>query len=229
MTTFGIISEGPTDQIVLENILCGYFSNADLNDNIRFIQPFRDNTDKYGAADSGGWTNVFEYCRSKKLLEIFEQNDYIIIQIDTDRSEEKNYDVKKTNNEGIKYSPEELIDKVIEKFQQIFSNTFENNFASFSGRIIYAICVEEIECWLLPLYYDDKIKQATNNCIYHLNRKIDHKFGFYIDKKNKSDMGKEYNKLSKDYLKNKKLRSCYKDNPSLRVFIESLDLLNFNF
>lgn len=226
MTTFGIISEGPTDQIVLENIVCGYFNDADLNENIHFIQPLRDNTDKYGIAEQGGWFNVFEYCKSRRLLESFEQNDYIIIQIDTDRTEDKNYDVKKTNSEGIKYSPEELIGKVIEKFQQIFSMTFEEKYILFKNRIIYAICVEEIECWLLPLYYDDKTQSATNNCIYKLNEKIKNEFGFYIDPENKSKRGKEYDKLSISYSKNKILLASYKKNISLKVFIESLVSLN---
>lgn len=226
MITFGIISEGPTDQIVLENILCGYFSNANLNENIHFIQPFRDNTDKYGAADQGGWFNVFEYCMSKRLLESFEQNDYIIIQVDTDRSEDKNFDVRKTNEEGIRYTPEELIGKVIEKFQQIFVTAFEEKHNLFQNRIIYAICVEEIECWLLPLFYDDRIQNATNNCIRRLNNVISDSLGFYIDRNNKNNRGKEYDKLSKGYLKNKILMANYRNNVSLKVFIGSLGLLN---
>lgn len=225
MPTFGIISEGPTDQIVIENILCGYFKSPDLSESIRFIQPFRDNTDKYGIANQGGWLNVFEYCRSKRLLESFEQNDYIIIQIDTDRSEDKNYDVRKTNREGLEYSSEQLIGKVIEKFQWIFTNTFNEKYSLFKDRIIYAICVQEIECWLLPLFYDDKIQYATTNCIKRLNDRVNEKFGFYIDPKNKSNRGTEYDKVSKAYLKNKTLIAKYKNNISLKVFIESLNLM----
>lgn len=224
--TFGIIAEGPTDQIVLENILCGYFNDPDLSENIRFIQPFKDNTDKYGVADHGGWFNVFEYCRSEKLLELFEQIDYVIIQIDSDKSEDKNYDVKKTNEEGIKYSTNELTRKIIEKFNDIFTEKFGERFLLFKHRIIYAVCVEEIECWLLPLFYDNKIQNAVNNCIQKLNDRIHDKLKFYIDPDNKSNRGKEYDKLSKGYLKNKILIAKYKNNNSFEIFINSLMMIN---
>jgi len=222
MPTFGIISEGPTDQIVLENILCGFYNNADLNESIRFLQPFRDETDKYGTAPAAGWVNVFEYCKSQRLLEAFEQNDFIILQIDTDCCEDRNYDVKRTNAEGKNHTPTELIDKVIERFQQIFNDAFPEQYALFENRIIYAVCVEEIECWLLPLYYDDKIQSATNNCVNKLNDKIYGKFGFYIDGSNKSNMGNQYNKLSKGYLKHKILMGKCEENESLKVFAKGL-------
>ena len=226
MKTFGIISEGITDQLVLDNILCGYFNDMDLTENIRFIQPFRDNTDKEKVAGYGGWFNVFEFCRSLKFLEAFEQNDYVIIQIDTDRSEETNYDVNKRNKNGILHRPEELIKKIIEKFQGIFQTHFTEQYPLIEQRIIYAICVNEIECWLLPIYYTDKIAQATNNCIFRLNQKIGKELGFYIDAANKNNFEDKYHKLSKRYLKNNFLLANFKRNISLKVFIELLNSLN---
>ncbi|ACU59710.1 hypothetical protein [Chitinophaga pinensis] len=103
------------------------------------------------------------------------------------------------------------------------STTFgSQKYELFRDRIIYAICLEEIECWLLPIYFDDKIKAATNNCTHKLNLKIKEKPGIYIDKHNKSNMTPNYWKLSKLYMKNKFLMTNAYHNPSLGVFIDML-------
>lgn len=225
MKTFGIISEGITDQIVLENILCGYFSNMDLNSNITFLQPPRDNTDQAQVSRFGGWFNVFEFCKSQRFLEAFEPNDYIIIQIDTDRAEDAHFDVIKRDEEGIDYTPEVLVSKVIDKFKGIFQTSFAEQYAFIEKRIIYAVCVDEIECWLLPLFYTNGIKEATHNCVYHINRKARERFGFYINPNDKN-AGRYYDKLSKDYLKKKHLFPNCEKNISFKLFIESLNDMN---
>lgn len=223
MKTFGIISEGPTDQIILENILVGYFNNDDLSTAIRPLQPLRDATDATATQIFGGWYKVFEYCKSNNFIEAFEQNDYIIIQIDTDRCEEEHYDVKKTDADGNPLSVEELIEKIIQRFESIFIEAFgQDYFALIQSRIIYAVSVNEIECWLLPLYYDDKIKSSINSCIYKLNPKLKQLFDFYIDPGNKSNMGSNYDKMSRKYSKNKELVKAFPKNPSFAIFIKKL-------
>ncbi len=86
MISFGLITEGLTDQIVIENILAGYFKNPDLD--IRPLQPERDKKDENKFKGYGSWSQVFAYCRLKDFQESFQFNDYIIIQIDTDTSQE---------------------------------------------------------------------------------------------------------------------------------------------
>ena len=74
---FGIISEGPTDQLVLEHILFGFFEDKDLP--ITPLQP--------KAGESGNWDKVFNYRKSddfKEALTSVYGVDSIIIQIDTD-------------------------------------------------------------------------------------------------------------------------------------------------
>ena len=44
MISFRLITEGLTEQIVIENILAGYFKNPDLD--IRPLQPERDQKDE---------------------------------------------------------------------------------------------------------------------------------------------------------------------------------------
>jgi hypothetical protein len=226
MKTFGIISEGPTDQIVIENILFGFF-NEDDNLDVRFLQPIRDATDEQETNKFGGWYKVFEYCRSKNFIEAFEQNDYLVVQIDTDRSEEPQYDVKKTNANGNRLTTAELVEAVIAKFETILTQTFgSEKYALFSNNIIYAVCVDEIECWLLPLYHNDKTKASTNNCTHKLNKKIYEQLGFFIDASNKSNMVGHYHKMSKPYLKPKVLQQKEGDNSSLSIFIQMLAAKN---
>ncbi|MEA5256586.1 hypothetical protein VB264_02250 [Arcicella aquatica] len=212
MTLFGLVAEGPSDHAVLENILIGLFED-DISDEITPLQPIRDATNEDEIKKFGGWYKVFEYCRSQDFRDAFQRIRYFVVQIDTDVSEQVHFDVKQTNEEGRKLLPEELVEKVIDKFKLSIIEAFgQEFFDKIISRIVFAISVDEIECWLLPLYYTDKIKEAINNCDYRLHQKAG-KF-----EKNYND----YDKVSKDYRKNKVLMKVYKSNPSLKIFIESV-------
>jgi hypothetical protein len=225
--SFGIVSEGPTDQIIIQNILVGFFGDYDITSTIRFLQPLRDATDEDSVREKGGWFKVFEYCKSQYIIDAFEQNDFIIIQIDTDVCEEVNFDIKRNKENGDKKSDIELINDVKEKFIEILENRFgKERYKSIAHRIVYAICHNEIECWLLPIYYNDKTKEATNNCIHKLNKAITEKVGCYIDPNNKANMAQQYWQISKPYMKNKELIAKSSENISLSLFIESLQTAN---
>jgi hypothetical protein len=69
MSTIGLISEGITDQMVIEHILDGLLDDEDLS--VEPLQPTRDETDENLAITAGNWVKVFEYCEStyfNKLL-----------------------------------------------------------------------------------------------------------------------------------------------------------------
>lgn len=221
MKTFGIIAEGPTDQIVIQNILVGFFDEPDLTTSIRNLQPLKDHTDQM--VSKGGWLNVFEYCKSQYFLDALIQNDYLIIQIDSDVCEQTHFDVSRRTAEGTPKSDDLLINDIRQRFEQAFIETFgQEKYDLFKNRIIYAICLEEIECWLLPIYFTDKTKSATNNCAHKLNPKLKEKFDVYIDENNKSNMTPNYWKFSRPYSKNKILMSNAEHNPSLSIFINTL-------
>ena len=207
MTSFGLIAEGLTDQIVIEDILAGYFNSAYIE--VTPLQPKRDKS------KTGGWTLVFDYCRSKKFQEAFQFIDYIIIQIDTDVSED--YGVAKQDENG-EFTPQQLIAKVIEKFRNAIGDDF---YSKYQQKIIFAISVHSIECWLLPLYYTDKKKQAkVKNCLDTLNRELQKKHKFTIDANAKNP--EYYRVISEQYSKPKVLMKHYAENPSLKKFIEEI-------
>lgn len=215
MPKFGLITEGITDQIVIENILVGYFDNPDII--VNPLQPLRDETDKNRTTNGGGWTLVFDHCRSDKFQDAFSFNDYIIIQIDTDTCDEIGYDISKTEvGTGIELLPEKLIEKVCLRLKEMIGIDFYNE---VQNRIIFAISVHSAECWLLPIYYKDRNNSATKSCLDRLNRILATKGQFTISAKDTD----YYDAISRKYLKHKFLMSKYKHNPSLKIFIEELE------
>lgn len=218
MIIFGLITEGLTDQIVIEKILAGFFDSQNIE--VTPLQPKR-NKDNQNKSQSGGWTLVFDYCHSKKFQESFRFFDYIIIQIDTDvlvDSENSNYNIPSRDDNGDELTPQQLIEKVIEKFRDAIGEDFYN---TNQQKILFAISVHSLECWLLPLYYTDKKKQAkVNNCLDTLNLQLAKKHKFTIDPNAKNP--EYYREFSKQYSKQKVLMKHYAENPSLKAFIEEI-------
>lgn len=215
MISFGLITEGLTDQIVIENILAGSFKNPDLD--IRPLQPERDKKkDENKFKGYGSWSQVFAYCRLKDFQEAFQFNDYIIIQIDIDDSEKHGYDIPQRDENG-EFTPKELIEKVIEKFkEEIIGEYF---YSQCQQRIIWAISVHSIECWLLPLYYNDNKISNFKNCWRALNKQLDRQHGFTIHAKKLH----YYRQISEKYRKHRVLMAGCQHNPSLKSFVVDIE------
>jgi len=213
MNTFAGITEGITDQIVIKNILAGYFS-PDIT--INWLQPLADGTDANRSSNFGGWDLVFKYCESDQFKEAFQSNEYIIIQIDTDVSEEY-YGVPHRDENG-EFTAEKIISLVVDKFKMVIGEEF---YSQYQERIIFAIAVHSTECWLLPLYYDDNKKSKLVNCLNTLNQALK-KEGFQIDRKNPE----YYRKISLSYSKSKVLKNKYQHNLSFKIFIEEIEKRN---
>ena len=202
MLKFGLISEGITDNAVLENILIGYF-NEDISGYINHLQP--------APSASGGWSRVLKYCSSSDFKNDFTDNDFMVIQIDTDKSFDAPFDVSHEEN-GVKLSVEQLIEKVKQRFEKLFEEAYGANFkAEFNNRILFAIAIHATECWLLPLYYKkDNEKSEIKNCYEQLNKKV----------KGLQKTLKIYDVISADLRFPKKLKRASAENPSFKIFIE---------
>jgi hypothetical protein len=247
MMEFRLICEGKTDHAVIKNILFGYFSDPDLI--IKELQPDTDETNEKAKKTKhenlpesfGNWFKVFDYCGSERFFRAFDdKNTFFVVQIDTDCADDKNYEVKTKDEQGRKLPVNDVVNNVKQKFENLFIEKFGDDFlAKNKHRILYAISVDEIECWLLPLYFEDKNKGATNNCFYKLNEKWleigepiqDNKKGKKPYNPNeprrkaikKSKLGEvpTYQKISKSFIENKVLMDKYPHNPSLKIFIEN--------
>jgi hypothetical protein len=203
MVKFGFVVEGPTDRAILENILIGYF-DEDISEYFTRLQPRE-------MKDSGGWSRILTYCQSMDFVDAFDDSDFVIIQIDTDRSFE--FTILHDDN-GMKLSTETLIENVKTYFKNLFKTAFGDAFLeTFGHRILFAVAVHSTECWLLPLYFKaDKGKMDIKNCYQKLNTKIEGLTKTY----------KKYDAISADYRKAKTLKNSVEKNTSLNLFFEEL-------
>ncbi len=203
MVNIGIIAEGDTDFVALQNILIGYF-DRDVTGYVNQLQPLR--------GQMGGWSRVLNYCSSTNFKNDFVDNDFIIIQVDTDKSFELPFDAPH-EEKGIKISVEQLVQNVKERFRKLFETAFGVDFfQNYAHRILFAIAIHETECWLLPLYYPKENEaESIKNCYEVLNKRV----------KGLQKTYKFYDALSDDFTFPKKLEKAFLANPSFKIFIEN--------
>ncbi len=203
--TFGIISEGVTDQVVLENILYGLTNDKNLL--INRLQP-KEN-------EPGNWDKVFKYCQSADFKGAFAFCDIIIIQIDTDFMLRGEVPPEfKINIQNL--SVEETVEAFKLKLIELIGDEF---YQDYQNQIVFAISVNEIECWLLPIYFTQKTKAAKMvNCIGTLNTVLKKREGFYIDEKRME----YYEKMSKPFKKGKNIEKYASKNPNFKIFIDHI-------
>lgn len=166
MKTIGLICEGVSEINIMTRIVSKY-----LEDDV-IIHPIEPETKTENGflvqSGYGGWQQVLNHCNDEKVEEILEYNDYLVVQIDTDACIEAGYDVNPLDANNVTKTPEVLYEDVKARLLTNISQAVQEK---YSGRIIFAICMNEIECWLLPLYYSNANRCKTNNCIYALIRR----------------------------------------------------------
>mgnify|MGYP000349595207 FL=1 len=208
MLKFGLACEGVTDQAVIENILCGFYNDKELRQEIKSFQPLFDATQKKQLdGEFGGWEELFNFIATKRFRQDVINNHYMIIQVDTDRSEHKNFGISQHN-----CSKEELVERVRERLiSQI--NSKKPFYEANKEKIIFAISIHELECWLLPICKNFKNEKITG-CFEALQRECK---DIKVEKNYTT-----YDKLSRVFLKNKDLLKISSKNSSFDIFIKSL-------
>lgn len=212
--SFAVIAEGPSDFEVLRQILAAHFSDPDIV--VNQLQPAVDATS--GSSSPGGWYEVFRFIGSEKFAPAFERNEFVVIHIDTDVCEEPHFGVARRHPDGSELEPDELLAATTERLiREIGPETFDQ----YRARILFAIAVDSIECWLLPLYYRDSRRAKTTNCLRSLNEATSAHDGFSIDPQKKQV--KYYRKIVASLRKKKALDDCWPHNPGFRNFIAALN------
>jgi hypothetical protein len=217
MPTFGIIGEGVTDQAVIKNILVGYFNEGAFVTAIQPAEPIAGE-----GPQPGGWDLVFKSLQAGRHKEALQNNDYIVIHIDTDVSEQKGYDVPWREGSG-ELSVEQLASRVTEKLKVLIGADF---YAAHHDKFIFAIAVHAIECWLLPLHTHDNHAKKTSGCLEAVNHAL-------ISKnirltRGRYGAGKDpraYREASRDFTKRGRLLQVRDRNPSLGLFVRQLDAI----
>jgi len=209
---FGVIAEGASDQRVIENILLGYFQNEEEEPAINPVQPL--------PATPGGWTLVFESLKRGEAQKALQFNDYLVIHIDTDVQEEKGFDVSRREG-GMELKPLVRVNRVIERLRKEIDPAF---YQENINKILFAVAIDTIECWLLPLLYEDKKSEKTTGCLKAANLRL-RKNGRDGLSAGEEKFPKAYDHASRDFRKRKTLMDYRGKNPGLEHFINQLDEL----
>ena len=211
MPKIGIIAEGETDQIVIENILIGLgVESADI---LPLRPKYRtDETDK--GYQGGTWQGVKNDCLERIEFDRFFQiadNQLIIIQLDTAECEETDFGVLRPTKENNANYASELRQNVIEKVNTWLGNHYAN-------KLLYAITIEEMESWILTIYLNEDTVQRINpkpKLQAELTRKN-------VTNKGCRDKRAFFDKQTIDFRKKKNLNVFVARNKSLFDFTESV-------
>ena len=165
---FAIIAEGITDQIVLKNVILGFFDEQE-EPVVNFAQPLLDATSKSTEYAHGGWTLVRQYFQERKFLQALQLNKYLVVHIDADIAADLGIELVAN---GTQRKPAEFVDAIIEYFRGLIGDEVWNK---HHARFVFAIGIDAIECWLLPLVFDRSNKkklQKTTGCLDTIDREL---------------------------------------------------------
>lgn len=212
--SFALITEGITDQVTIAAILKGHYKGIDpqIEVIVNFLQPTRDATDATRQGGAAGWEKVLDACADPRMHAAIAFNDYLVIQIDTDAGEERNFGLPLTAG-GVDIDDASLIAAA----GQIISGRFGAAWPNHSATTVLAISVHSLECWLLALHTRPS-PCATKNCEERLARHLRHP----VAKTHRS-----YEDLSKDFRKPRELQAAATRSVSLAAFLQNLPLPPF--
>lgn len=223
MKTVGLICEGVSELNVLETILTRFLGESYV---INPIQPeTRVENGVRFQEGGGGWSRVISLCNSVKRKEILEHNDYLVIQLDSDACEHYGVDSLDANHK--KKSSEVLLKDII---QNLESKIFDDGNDEDHSRIVFAICIDETECWLLPLVYSDKHRCADHNCLFLLNDALRKKNMTTVseDDKNSPNSRKAYRAILRMIRKKADVEMISKENAGFKQFVQDLKSLTID-
>lgn len=216
MVSFALLAEGETDQVVLEEIIQTVYYEA-LNEevDVNWVQPIYDETSRSRNINFGGWESLLNFCNSdERMLQALSVNDYVVIQIDTDICEHVRIGLSR-NTLGSQLL-QEMKDRIL---SEIPSEVLD----AHREKIIFAIAIHSMECWLLPLHAArDGDKNQILNCEGRLLRALASKGVKYV--KDASN----YSSFSRDFRRYRALVEAMRHNESLNHFVTSLPVLHSN-
>lgn len=218
MANIAVICEGVSEFKILESIVDKYCNEDHY---LNAIQPSI-RLDDMTQEGFGGWLQVLNHCNEEKFEEIFQYNDFLILQIDTDSSHLSPFDVNLTLPDGTKKSDLRLHAEVKRRLLKDISHNVRKKYLS---KILFAICNNEIECWFLPLFYSDNNACRNHNCIKILNRALARKnlSGLPENDKNSPNARKTYREIFKLMRKRDEIARIAIHHPGFKFFLQGLD------
>ena len=100
-----------------------------------------------------------------------DNHDYLIIQIDTDICEHKNFGVGSMSL--AQHQQPEFYDLIKQRLIAEVNKRYNDNFSKYANKIIFCICIHSLECWLLAHYQS---KPPTSPKIVNCENALDFLF-----------------------------------------------------
>lgn len=208
---FALITEGISEHNIIKHILQRYCCKEPI---INQLQPqVIDNKQR----TIGGWSEVLKYCeREGDLQEALRNNDYIVIQIDTDMCETSPFSVAKQEN-GRMLTEIELWNKVAERLLYAIPDSIDKS------RIVLAISSDIIECWLLPIFCTNETTKKKNfGCLNQLNAELRRNNLHPITDKNSNQAQRTYRIILKLIKKRNDIKKCADYHYGFNMFLQQL-------
>jgi hypothetical protein len=219
--TFGLITEGLTDQLVIRTIIRSIIGEerADTTP----LRPMQD--------EPSGYPKVFDYIRSPEFKEfLIAEDTSVVIQLDTDtRGRWTEFFQQDEGALRLLQAIPVVSGSDKDKVKNIVANVIAllryligaADYDAYQDRIICAISVNEMECWVLPYHAisnSDKSKMVS--CLSSINKILEESgAGYFIGPNAKYQY---YQKAIKDMTKRKTLLEKYHHNESLKIFVDRL-------
>jgi hypothetical protein len=210
MISFGIISEGRTDQIVIDAILHGYFHPKDLT--VNYVQP-----SPILSETPAGWGHVFNCLKNLDAEGTLQYNNYLVIQIDADKQDDY----------GVPSQALSDIDRVLNIIEKLKNSINKDFYTANQNRFIFAVALDTIECWILPLLYIDDRSQKTTGCLESANRALRKSGNNGLSAGDKM-FPRSFVDVTRDYRKKRILIQHHDKNISLKYFISQLEVIDKN-
>jgi hypothetical protein len=215
---FAIIAEGITDQIVLKNVILGFFDQHEEEPVVTFEQPLLDMTSQSAGHAPGGWTLVRQYFRERKFLQALQVNKYLVVHIDADIAAELGVALVV---DGKQRTPDELVEDIVAYFRGLLGDEV---WIKNQERFLFAIGSDSIECWLLSLVFDRSKKaklRKTTGCLDAVDNELRKQNRSTLSQGDSKDPG-AYQELSEDFTKRAQVEDAGKYNPGFQRFLKQL-------
>jgi hypothetical protein len=202
----GIIGEGVTDQVVIRQILRSFTEDENL-----LTSPLQPATPRI----PGNWTRVLKYCGSQLFKQAFTVPDFkAVVQIDTDWLLQEDNDVRWGIPNARSLAVTDLVTAVRELLIQKIGVDFYHKFAS---RIVFAISVHQIECWLLGIYCDEEAAGQIENC-----EELLHKEASKRGIKSRDKQTTDFETMCEAFKEKTQLEKHCQHNDSFRLFLDEV-------
>ncbi len=214
-----LATEGKSEHWIIRHLIEKYLKGTEVF--FRQVQPqiFDDTQDSIG-----GWLEIIKFCaRTDDIRSALVDTDYLIIQIDTDESQNIRFGVSHTKQGNVTKTYEELYEEVVEKLKSLINPEI---LEEYGDKIVFAICIHTIECWLLSIYLTNSHKSDTRNCLATLNTELRRKnLDVVPPKKQKEKRKIAYESILRNWRQRQEIKKSAKHNIGFKKFVDSLDTI----